>query len=465
MPSQLRHIKDAVKSQLRKTDNVIASNEAVVDMISGLINTLSEVHGALSSGLSDVCGTLESGFSMLGDGLQELCFNIDDGFREVGYKLDLQNERLQAIKEILVRPLDTQAKELRQRAAFAYLNGWIDEAEADLLEAQKKNYQDFIVLHILGNIYHYHKNDHLPKALEYYEKAAKYAAPQSKKDACEALLCAAAVYKQLGKLEDAYKSTGLAISLLPGDTHNLYNYAAYASMTNHKDESIAYLRTAELTTRDGTWLIAADNDDRFSNVNEEKRRLKREIRDGQIEAVEHIRQKINTLRDNCEFARNVAKELGITELSSSIRTLGALSSGLAEIDKLSASNGYRDLLKAEKIAHTLYSDGLKANEGNISEWLKVKNATLGELKGKEKTEDFAKWFWLVGIPCWLGSCAIQMATGNLKNAELLPLFIGGITGATGGWVVKSIKRNIIRGAIIRENNALTRLMSTKLSHE
>jgi tetratricopeptide (TPR) repeat protein len=229
-----------IDAQLKKTDEVIASNEAIADVISELNNTFR--------------GTLASGFSMIATGLQEVYFSIDDGFREVSYKLDLQNEALAAIKEILERPLDTQAKELRKRAEFAYLNGWIDEAEVDLLESVRKNYQDFIALHILGNIY-YHKKNH-QKAMEYYQKAAKYAAPQSVEGACKALLCMAKLYYELGRREDAHKSTKMAMELpffresssanSPECVKVLYNHSAYASAMKYTEESIDYLKKAAI---------------------------------------------------------------------------------------------------------------------------------------------------------------------------------------------------------------------------
>jgi len=43
--NELEKIKEAVKTQVSKTDEVIASNEAIADVISGLDNTLSEVQG------------------------------------------------------------------------------------------------------------------------------------------------------------------------------------------------------------------------------------------------------------------------------------------------------------------------------------------------------------------------------------------------------------------------------------
>lgn len=233
MANELKKIKESVKTQLSKTDKVIASNEAIADMMSGLDNTLSEVNS-----------TLSSGFSRLGAGLQELCFNINDGFRELSYKLDLQNDTLKRIEALLEGPLDTQAKELRKRGKLVYDNNLFDEAETDLLEAVQKNYLDFIALHILGNIYSYHKENNKEnnqKALDYYEKAGKYAALQSKADACTAWRDAADVCsRKLGKAAQAYEFTGKAINLLPEDTHNLYNHAAYAAMIGYTGESIDY---------------------------------------------------------------------------------------------------------------------------------------------------------------------------------------------------------------------------------
>lgn len=96
------------------------------------------------------------------------------------------------------------------------------------------------------------------------------------------MLCAANVYKELGKPDDAYKSTKMAIDMLPDDAHNLYNHAAYAAMIGHPDESIDYL----------------------------------ELRDRQRQAVEKLRKKIASLRKDFDSARDVAEEVGITDFTS-----------------------------------------------------------------------------------------------------------------------------------------------------
>lgn len=458
MSTEIQKVREAVEGQLERTDEVIASNEAVAELI------------------SKTNSALEVGFSGLAYGLQELCFTVDDGFREVSYKLDLQNETLKAIKDILEKPLDTQAKELRKRGEYAYLNGWFDEAENDLLESEKKNYQDFIALHILGNIYyHYKKNNQ--KALEYYQKAAKYAAPQSKADACKALLCSANVYKELGKPEDAYKSTRLAIDMLPEDTHNLYNHAAYAAMMSCTDESIDYLRKAELKNKDATCLIAADNDERFYNVKQDKEDLKREIRDGQRKKVEQLKQKLVALRKDFDSARDVAEEVGITDFVSLMNYLTTLDKRLAKIDNLLANNGYLDLLKAERIANDVYNEGLKYYEKNVEEWIKVKNAAIVNWNQKKDNVKEGCLPWLAGLLAGLSIWLILFPLIWFNQSPSCTLFENGKTGAVwigaGFWLVfipsvvlfsltvKIIRRLVISNEIDKANYDITRLSNLK----
>jgi tetratricopeptide (TPR) repeat protein len=543
MGTEIQKVRKAVEGQLKQTDEVIASNEAIAELTS-------QANSILEAGLSDISNNIASGFSGLAYGIQELCFGIDDGFREVSYKLDLQNETLKAIKEILERPLDTQAKELRKRAEHAYLNNWFDEAEKDLLESEKKNYQDFIALHILGNIYYHHKKNY-QKALEYFQKAAKYAAPQSKIYACKALICAAEVYYKRGDFEDAYKSTKKAMELpssiaknvevvgvvgvgniyigtvrkimdfgafmeilpgidgflnntsrlsgdalkkgdkvlvkvleldrqgnirigmaritdkLPQNLQVLYNHAAYAATTRHGGEAIELLKEAVL--RDPTCLIAADKDERFSNIKQEKEVLKKEIRDGQRKAVEQLREKINALLQDFESARKVAEEAGITDFSALVKDLGTLNNELTEIDNLCAKNSYLDLLKAERMARDVYNEGLKAYNDNIEEWVKVKNTVIAQLESCENdTKTASGWGWAVSLSSLVGASTIA---GIYKESSDVIYILGVFGGAIGAWaggpivyyILKSLHRNSVRSKIEKENKAIAKLSSLYVS--
>jgi tetratricopeptide (TPR) repeat protein len=462
MTNEIQEIKNIVKSHLEKTDKVIASNEAIADLIFELDNTLSESKD-----------TLVSSFSLLDTGLQELCFAVEEGFRELNYKLDLQNKTLQSIKKILERPLNAQAKELRKRAEFAYLNGWIDEAETDLLESEKKNYQDFIALHILGNIYYYHKKNP-QKALEYYQKAAKYAAPQSKLNACKALLSAAKVYAEIGKVEDAYKSTRVAMEISPStsefskiSSQILFNHAAYAAMIGHTGESIKYLRQAVLN--DPTFLITAETDERFSNVLQEKEKLKGDLRDNQRQIVEQLRKKLIVLRKNFDSVKEEAEEIGITDLSQFIKGLDSLDAGIDEIDKLYANNSYFDLLKAERVAHNIHSEGLKVYERNIAEWIRIKNSAISKLELKKADVKGGCLAWLAVLVIsliYFFLLVLLVATKKIgmRGYAWMPpgfLLVTILSFVLFNWMVKKIKRSRINREIEKENNTIARLSNLK----
>lgn len=451
MANEIREIRDATESQLKKTDEIIASHEAVADLISEVNNALSEVNN-----------TLASGFTMLGAGLRELCFITEDGFREVIDRLDLQNETLNAIKEILEKPLDTQAKELRKRAEKAYLNNWFDEAEIDLSEAEKKNYQDFIVHQILGNIYYYHKGNY-QKALNYYQKAAKYATPVSKKHASNALICAAMVYYRLDQLSDAFKSTKMAMELLSDDSGVLYNHACYSAKIGHMDEFIDCLRGSIL--KDPNYLIAADRDEMFSGVKGHIKKLAEDMRDEKRKAVNNVLQKIASALQKIELARKEAGKLGIADFTLLNKRLAEVNNLCADVNNLCARNSYFDFLKAEQVALKAEQLARKAYDESVSEWIQAKNASITKLKSnKDKVKGsgclsvcLSLVIWLVVLPLfWFG-----LFPSNVDNV------MAGVIGA-GFWlvflpslfilsyIVKKIKLMSIKAEIEKENNALTR---------
>jgi tetratricopeptide (TPR) repeat protein len=405
----------------------------------------------------------------------------------------------------LEKPLDTQAKELRKRAEVAYLNNWIDEAETDLLEAEKKNYQDFIVHQILGNIYYHHKNNR-PKAIEYYQKAAKYASPVSKKHASNALICAGIVYYQLGRLTDSYKSTKMAMELSPPklevtinhervrkllkegkkiqaikayreetgiglkeakdaveaienghvvnvsykstqdsgqDSNILYHHARYAAKMGYTDEFKDCLRRSIL--KDSAYLITADRDDIFSDVKETITKLAEELRDEK-------RKEVNTLIQAINTAKKEAESVGINDFTT-------LDNQLAEIKRLCSLNSYFDFLKAEQMAWKAYKE-------SILEWIEMKNSSIGventslsKMKTEEnevKNKSYAGWGIVIAI--LTGTLA-----GIIRSAN--PIFIMIISGVFSAIIIKRIKLNEVRNQIEKTENNISELKNdiTKLS--
>jgi tetratricopeptide (TPR) repeat protein len=145
------------------------------------------------------------------------------------WELQLQSGTMQSILEAVQSPLDTAGTELRRRAEEAYRNGWHEEALGDLLESERKNYQDFTVHRLIGNLYLYHLVD-LPKALEYLRKAAKYSRPRSTPMAAAAHYCAGVVCGLLQSFADGFAEMSQATELNPEFYEAFYMQAAFAAL-------------------------------------------------------------------------------------------------------------------------------------------------------------------------------------------------------------------------------------------
>lgn len=127
------------------------------------------------------------GIERIEEGIYGLQAAFEWGISEVVWQIEQNREVLKSILEVLMAPLDTQAKERRKRAENAYSNGWIDDAEEEFLESEKLNRYDFAIHISLGMIYLFSKIDK-EKALEYFEKAIRYARPESNYHTSYALL-------------------------------------------------------------------------------------------------------------------------------------------------------------------------------------------------------------------------------------------------------------------------------------
>lgn len=232
----------------RSTKSIVASEEAIKD-------ALSAIEGKAERYLTDISYGLEGGLETLGA-------VFEWGMAEVVYHLELQRKELKRIVEILEAPLETQAKELRRRAEFAHRNGWVDEALADFLEAEKKNYADFTVHQSLGNIY-LGKNN-LTKAEEYYKKAAKYARPHSPYYTSYALWHLGRVKYLQGETLAAYEATKRATTLWPNLNQALYDHARYSALLGKEEEALANLRSA--IQFDRNYALKALADEAFSKM-------------------------------------------------------------------------------------------------------------------------------------------------------------------------------------------------------
>jgi hypothetical protein len=195
------------------------------------------------------------------DGIQDSLYDLKSSFEwgisEVVWQLEQNRTVLKEIVEILMAPLDTQAKERKRRAEEAYANQWMDDAEDEFLESEKLNKYDFTIHLSLGMIRLFHSKNKM-EALASFEKAIKYATPQSTYHACYAKLYKALILFDLGRTKEAEACTDEVIGAMPDFLEARYQNAQYNAQLHQKDKCLAQLRF--VIDSDRTYCLKAQLD-------------------------------------------------------------------------------------------------------------------------------------------------------------------------------------------------------------
>jgi len=280
--AEVSRIRDAqLEASARLSKNIIASQERIAEGID----------------------RANLGIERISDGLESLTAAFEWGFDELIWQVEEQRMVLQQILEVLQKPLDTQSKELKTRADEAYRNGWFDDALSDYTESEKKNRYDFTIHQSLANIYLFEKKNP-EKALEYYEKAAKYARPKSAYHTSLAFLHIALVKYLYGDFTGAYKATSQAVALTPLLYEAHYQHAQYCANLGKYDEALDHIRRA--VEGDIYYLVKAFSEKDFNPMRGQLTSLSAEIRNEKRSAAEI---KINKIQGLIEQADSQEREL------------------------------------------------------------------------------------------------------------------------------------------------------------
>lgn len=262
-----------VSAQLKAADRVIVSQDRI------------------ASGIDKVA----FGIDKITDGLESLASAFEWGFTELVWQFEQQRFVLENILRVLQAPLDSQAKELRKRAENAYKNGWFDDALEDFLESEKKNRYDFTVHQYLGNIYFFEKKNP-EKALEYYEKAVKYAKPESPYYASLSLLHIGLIKYLHGDYSKACEATYEAIELSPNLYEAHYQNAQYLANLGLYNDAIKHLRKA--IEGDRYYCVKADTEEDFNAMKKQLRLLFKELQNkAKSQANSEVEKAIELIKD------------------------------------------------------------------------------------------------------------------------------------------------------------------------
>ena len=324
-----------VDAQLASTSAVIVSHDRIEEGIDSLAYAVQDVE-------QGICG-LKAAFEW--------------GISEVVWQIELSRKVLTNILQVLMAPLDTQAKELRKRAEEAYANGWIEDALEDFLESEKKNKYDFSIHISIGTIFLFQKKDR-EKALEYFDKAVKYARPKSPYHTSFALLYRALIKRELGLIEEAERCTAEAVELSPDFAEALYQNAQYNALLINVRESIDNLEKA--IKLDSNYCLKASNDRSFDTIRNDVDKLFERLRDEKREWVkgkhDQIKNKHNTFLSLIEKIYNDVsidvKDFEFKDCEDKIQTQ------IERMETLIRRNSYLDLLEVNDI----FLENLKESE-------------------------------------------------------------------------------------------------------
>jgi tetratricopeptide (TPR) repeat protein len=273
------------------------------------------------------------------DGMEGLKAAFEFGISEVVWQIEQNRQVLKNILEVLMALLDTQAKELRSRAEDAYANGWFEDALEDFIESEKKNKYDFSVHISIGMINLFQKVDR-EKALEYFEKAVKYARPKSPYHASFALLHVALLKRDLNQIAEAEKLTAEAIELTPEFAEALYQNAQYNAQINQVQKSLSNLEKAIRIDRN--YSLKANNDNMFDPIRKEVNQLFEKLRDEvsnlTLRAYQPFRKAVKDIND---FILTNKAKLDLSGLQQNNFT-----TEITAIDNLLKRNSYFDSMAA-----------------------------------------------------------------------------------------------------------------------
>lgn len=222
------------------------------------------------------------------------------------WRSEMQQEQWRdLLHEVRLAEFEREARAFRQRAERAYLHGWYEEALRDFLAAEQRNYPDFVVLRSIAQIYLYHLVN-LPRAYEYFGKAAKYARPVNQGQAAEAEFLAAMVCALQQQIPQAIAHLREAIALNPELHEAQYQLACLLALNEPSAEIIPCLAAA--IKGDARYYERAKMDTAFAGLRAEVEQLLAEMMEPVREMLLDVRHVAEQL-DGFIIARPVGEEL------------------------------------------------------------------------------------------------------------------------------------------------------------
>ena len=450
-----KDVKTQTKAINKQTEAFIATQIASTSEIISSQERISEGIDIVAYGLENV-----------EEGIYGLKAAFEWGISEVVWQIEQNRHVLQGILQVLMAPLDTQAKELRRRAEDAYANGWFKEALEDFLESEKKNKYDFLVHISIGMIYLFQEVDK-ENALEYFDKAIKYAKPKSPYHASFALLYKALIKRDFGLIEEAERCTDEAVELCPDFAEALYQNALYNALLNRPDKAIPLLKKA--IEMDINYCEKIQNEKAFDKIRTQINAMFEELRDVQKQKAktgyEPIAKKLRAFND---LVNEINEPIEIDDF--------AIRKYTRRITELMRRNTLRDYREANALLDNLSIMIQKLcndTKTRLEQSIGYYNSNISNIKHsmKQRTDKRLEnigYVWLgipisffLGAPGCIASCSKKEINGvDVDLLILCPPFFGSIITIITYFVLRSIFKSSGKGTtpeIISDESLIERL--------
>ncbi len=291
------------------------------------LEAIHEQTQSITESANMICGTLAEGFSKVSGKLDNICATLDWRLTAVEDQLRISNMLLGNIALLLRVPDFQKERQYYIEQGFKhYKNATLDsdiyeDALKNLLEAEKRETTDYVVLHRIGMIYLYANKEEilsLSKAEEYFRRAAKYAIVESNPDTQQTLnllsgdsskelsaqattpeaakAVAARAYFQAGvacyaqgKFAEAVELSEKAYSLLPSFLEAGFLQAKSIALLGNGEKSAEILQGIIETERFYAAKTASDAD--FA-IKKEVKSMLQQLRDDAIEKASNKLTKI-----------------------------------------------------------------------------------------------------------------------------------------------------------------------------
>lgn len=346
--------KAMIESQLAAANEIIASQDRIQEGLGQLNVDLENIE----QGLKDLKSTFEWGIS------------------EIVWQFEQNRMEMKEILEVLMAPLNFQAKERRRRAEEAYVNGWIEDAEFEFNESEKLNRYDFSIHISLGLIHLFHKTDK-KEALKNFENAIKYARPKSNYYTSFALLHKSIIMFDLGDTHEAEKCTDEAINLSPDFIEAYYQNAQYNAQLKNIEKSLIYLK--HVITEQPLYCLKVNSDPLFDPIRKDVNDLMNKLRVSEGDNAGLFYNALISYNNKLLIFMQRFKNSGFIK-NQFLEDLQLLGEGLKDIQKRIERNSYIDYYEVNNI----YAPKIEHSHKNLYEGILNSISDIKNEKTKNK---------------------------------------------------------------------------------